>query len=165
MLPEQWKPVVGYEGLYEVSSLGRVRSPLRLLSPFMDRGYPWVNLRRNGRCKKLSVHAIVLTAFVGPRPDGLIACHYDGNRANPALTNLRWDTYAANSADARRHGTHTRGEVQGQSVLTAELVGWIRESRQSSLALAHVLGVASSTVRAVRIGQNWRHAPEGIKAP
>lgn len=171
-MAEVWRPVVGYEGLYEVSDLGRVRS-LGRCNPNGQRwaakimacpvdvkgsGYRFTGLSKGGVVKKQNIHILVLEAFIGQRPSpSHHACHADGNRTNPSLANLRWDTQAANWSDRWKHGTATAGEKSGSAILTTELVIWIRESRQSSLKLAPVLGVASSTIRAVRSGQNWRH--------
>lgn len=118
---EQWLPVVGFEGSYEVSNQGRVRSlartvdrsglPVRIsgrvLKPWIQKGgYPAVTLRSDGRSFGRAVHTLVLHAFVGPRPDGMDACHQDGNPVNSSLSNLRWDTRSGNMQDALRHGTH-----------------------------------------------------------
>lgn len=170
-----WKPVIGYEGHYEVSNSGKVRALERMTETIPPRhrkarvlrerfdststGYSYVSLSRGGRTKKLNVHVLVLEAFVGPRPSPAHeACHGDGNRRNANLSNLRWAPAVDNHRDKILHGTHCAGEKIGNSVLTAELVTWIRESPQSSLRLAPILGVASSTIRAVRINQNWRAA-------
>jgi hypothetical protein len=126
MEQERWLPVVGFEGLYEVSSLGLVRSlprvvphrtggrlalPGRILtgSRRATRMYPMVNLWRDNRQHARYVHALVLEAFVGPRPHGCDACHFDGCVTNNRADNLRWDTRKANMADAMRHGTTTKG--------------------------------------------------------
>ena len=169
-MTEQWKPIAGDEGFYEISSLGRVRSLPRIdsIGRFrkgrmkatpIDRtstGYRFVRLCRDGIAKKLAVHVLVLEAFVGPRPSAAMeACHEDGDRANPVLGNLRWDTAKGNAADRRRHGTDMTGEKSPLAVLTNEMVRQILDSQLSSLRLAPLLGVASSTVRAVRLGQNW----------
>lgn len=123
---EQWLPVVGFEGFYEVSDHGRVRSldrivyfrdgrkrrsPGRILKPWhSDRGgYPVVGLKSPNRNRKAHVHILVLEAFVGPRPDGLACCHNDGNGLNNSLINLRWDTYSANNHDLVKHGIHGQG--------------------------------------------------------
>ncbi|MDR3018665.1 NUMOD4 motif-containing HNH endonuclease [Delftia acidovorans] len=171
-MTEQWKPIAGYEGFYEISTLGRVRSLPRIDSigrarkgrmkaTPIDRtsaGYRFVGLCRDGVARKLDVHVLVLEAFVGPRPSpDMEACHEDGDRANPALSNLRWDTAKGNAADRRRHGTDMAGEKSPLAVLTNEMVRQILDSQLSSLKLAPLLGVASSTVRAVRLGQNWSH--------
>jgi hypothetical protein len=168
---EQWLQVVGYEGKYELSDCGRVRSLPRtrtikgriyrvqgkMLASVVDptTGYLVVRLGDGAAIKKFSVHILVLEAFRGPRPAGLWGLHNDGVRQRSHLGNLRWGTPAENSADMIAHGNSMRGEKHPKAVLTQEMVEWIKESRQSSLALAPVFGVAPSTIRAVRIGQNW----------
>lgn len=171
-MQEIWLPVVGYEGLYEVSNMGRVKSmgrttrtgqvfPPRMLVCSIDRGgagYRFTRLSLDGVVKKVNVHVLVLEAFVGPRPSpGHEACHDDGDKTNAALSNLRWDTATSNQADRWRHGTEGAGEKSPVAILSEEVVRWIRESPQSSLKLAPLLGVASSTIRAVRLRTNWGH--------
>jgi hypothetical protein len=173
-MTEEWRDVVGYEDLYQVSSLGRLFAKARtspgrfgatqkrkahMMSAYVDKtstGYVSASIRRDGISKKVNIHVLVLEAFVGPRPSpSHEACHCDGNRANAALSNLRWDTASANKTDMILHGTHPAGERSGKAKLTAELTNWIKESGQSSKTVAHAIGVAPSTIRAVRIGQNW----------
>lgn len=120
-MSEHWRPVLCYEGFYEVSDLGRVRSLPRevqngrgamvaggvLLRPTSDRGGRYVvslSVRNRAACR--SVHRLVLEAFVGPRPAGMEACHGDGDPGNNRLSNLRWDTHESNMDDQRRHGTN-----------------------------------------------------------
>ncbi len=113
---ENWKPIAGYEGLYEVSDMGNVRSIRRNLikSPAAnDRGYFHVGLHSGAKQQRLYVHRLVLEAFVGPCPAGMEGCHNDGDRANNRLDNLRWDTSKNNHADRLEHGTDTRGEKNG----------------------------------------------------
>lgn len=119
---EIWKPVVGYEGLYEVSDHGRVRSLDRVIH-FVDgrtqthrgrelvggiasNGYRMIQLRKEKCGKSYTVHNLVLTAFEGPRPEGYVGCHYDGNKLNNRLDNLRWGTVSDNMYDSVRQGTH-----------------------------------------------------------
>lgn len=166
---EEWRDVAGFEGKYQVSDKGRVRSvdrivdaptgpqhwPAKVLNPYLDKsnGYVYVNLARGGAgggAKKCSVHSLVLIAFKGPAPAGMEACHENGNRADPALSNLRWDTRPNNAADRRRHGTH-----RTSSKLTLDQVAEIRASTGPSREVAARYGVASSTIRAIKIGQNW----------
>lgn len=112
---EQWKPVPGYEGYYDVSDQGRVmslaridasgnRRKPRILRPRPDRrGYLMVDLYRGGVQRTHKVHRLVLTAFTGPCPDGMEACHGDDRPDNNRLTNLRWDTSGGNAADRSRN--------------------------------------------------------------
>lgn len=117
---EIWLPVVGHEGAYEVSNLGRLRSldrvvetrigPQRhkgkLLSPSTAPGgfYP---LARLGRGAPRFLHQIVLEAFAGSRPSPKHQCrHLDGNPQNNRAANLAWGTVTENLLDAVRHGTH-----------------------------------------------------------
>lgn len=111
MNAEQWRWVPGYEGEYEVSSRGqvcswRVRDP-KLMKGFTDKdGYRIVQFRRpGGERRPFRVAVLVLTTFVGERPDGYLACHNDGACTNDTVENLRWDTPKANARDQLRHGT------------------------------------------------------------
>ena len=115
---EAWLPVVGYEGLYEVSDLGQVRGVNRrdargrrwrgriLRQGVRDGGHQLVYLRQGGRTRTLRVHRLVMEAFVGPCPDGREVCHNNGDPSDNRRANLRYDTRSANVLDAVRHGTH-----------------------------------------------------------
>lgn len=119
---EIWKPVVGYEGIYEVSDQGRVRSLDRIVAHNSgrtqrvygkamsvnrnSRGYMNVGLHKNGTLKTGAVHVLVLQAFVGPRPDGQVCRHLNGNPIDNRLANLAWGTHSENQYDSILHGTH-----------------------------------------------------------
>lgn len=117
-MTENWRPVSGYEGAYEVSDQGRVRSLDRIardgkrlrgrvLRPFvMPTGHVRAVLVKDGVRRTLKVHRLVLQAFVGPAPEGTEALHRDGNAGNNTLSNLRWGTKSENSRDQIAHGTH-----------------------------------------------------------
>jgi len=108
-----WKPVVGFEEVYEVSEFGDVRriKPAQgtrrgtLLKPINDgRGYAVYNLHSPGRRVRAKAHRLVLEAFVGASPDGMWALHYDDNPQNNHVSNLRWGTRIENGADRARNG-------------------------------------------------------------
>lgn len=107
---EQWRPIRALRDEYEASSLGRVRSAKpgrapRVLTPRLsDKGYLTFSPSIDGRVGCWPVHKAVLHAFVGPRPNGMQACHRDTDRTNNALSNLRWDTPPENYGDTRAAG-------------------------------------------------------------
>lgn len=173
---EVWRSVLGYEGAYEVSSLGRVAScfrqvpcsrhglrtyprKIRKIKPTSG-GYVRVNLSYGGTTRTHLVHRLVAEAFHGPAPDGMDACHNNGRRDDNRPENLRWDTRAGNHADKLRHGTACRGERQHRSKLTADQVRSIRReyaagTTQADLAKTH--NVTPNTIQAVTARRNWRH--------
>lgn len=116
MATEVWAQIGGYEGMYEVSNMGQIRSYVqgrgKLLKPrrtkALGRQNPgWtVALFKDGTRRNFLVHRLVLEAFEGPCPDGLEACHYNDNSADNRLANLRWDTHSANIQDKLRNGNH-----------------------------------------------------------
>lgn len=114
---ERWLPVPGYEGLYEVSDQGRVRSqyewrgrgkPGHLLGGTVSvYGYRTVNLAKDKVYRTAPVHMLVAEAFLGPPPaDGPEVRHLDGNRLHNDLSNLCYGSRSLNTLDSVRHGTH-----------------------------------------------------------
>lgn len=128
-MQEIWKDVFGYEGLYEVSNLGRVRSVDRIttqsnngvlsqnkykgkiLNGRSDKGYIRVHVSKNGKSESLLVHRIVASAFC-EKPAGCdIVNHLDNNPSNNRADNLEWTTYKGNMQWATRQGRmHYRPE-------------------------------------------------------
>lgn len=120
-MTEEWRAVPGWEGLYEISDQGRVRSlgrtgfmsdgralvkKPRMLTPSLDRkGYQRVTLTGSRRWKA-GIHQLVLLAFVGPRAEGHEARHLDDDKDNNRLTNLAYGTSSENRRDAVRNGVH-----------------------------------------------------------
>ena len=119
---EVWKPVPGYEGFYSVSDLGRVRSDKRtivdknghgrkmpeiILTPEKkSSGHLTVCLCKNHDQTKRYVHRIVLEAFIGEAPAGMQACHWNDDKEDNRLENLRWGTPNENMFDRVRNGIH-----------------------------------------------------------
>src|SRR5699024_5494412 len=121
--PENWKPVVGYEGLYEVSDWGNVRSLARTVTrsdgrvrPFpskvLSQGFsgererPLVALCKNGKQTTKWVHRLVAEAFLGPAPDGMEACHRNDDCQDNRPENLYWGTRSDNLNDMVANGLH-----------------------------------------------------------
>lgn len=118
-MTEEWKWIPGYEGLYEVSVTGKVRSyylrsnnpkimstPQKELSSSLNnKGYEGVSLQKLGVAKRFTIHRLVLTAFVGEPLKGQECRHLDGNRLNNQLSNLAWGSRSENAQDRLRHGT------------------------------------------------------------
>lgn len=97
-MTEVWKPVAGYEGLYEISNLGKVknRHGKNLKIPLSHTGYPRIELWKNGKMKHFYVHRLVALAFVD-NPEGLPQVnHKDENKKNNRSDNLEWCTQSEN---------------------------------------------------------------------
>ena len=115
-MPERWLPVVGYEGLYQVSDQGRILSMPRattrggiLKQATDERGAKRVNLTRNGDQRVYLVHRLMAEAFLPPRPEGMDDTrHLDGDPSSNVLTNLAYGTRADNMQDMLGHG---RGQI------------------------------------------------------
>lgn len=163
MTQEEWRPVVGYEGHYEVSSAGRVRSlyfdPPRPIATFLDKdGYPRLHLNKNRERRGFRLHRIVCEAFNGPsNPLHNEAAHLDGNRANASAENLKWVSKVENHSHKRRHGTHQAGEACPSAKLTEDAVRAIRATRSPYKELAARFGVTTHAIEDVKRGRNWRH--------
>lgn len=114
--PERWLPIPGYEGYYEASDLGRIRSLprsfrksyVRVLRPYTRKDdHLMVALSVNGRSKSHLLHRLIALTFIGPQPSPRHeVCHNDGNPANNRPGNLRWGTRGENVLDTVRHGTN-----------------------------------------------------------
>lgn len=107
---EQWKPIAGWSGRYEVSEAGRVRNVesghVLAYSTTKTDGRRYVFLYDSPKRRRVQVSRLVLEAFVGPCPPGMEGCHNNGDKLNNHVSNLRWDTRSSNSLDAVKHGTH-----------------------------------------------------------
>ena len=166
---EVWKPVLGYEGLYEVSNIGRVRSLYYKLVPRVrmlklscigkNRPYYGVSLCRNGTKSTRLVHRLVLDAFVGPG-NGLTGSHLNHISTDNRLSNLCWETQAENNFRSRRDG---RQCVPGESVHNAKFSNaeaeFIRRilagGSVSQSALAKSLRVSQTTLSKIFLGQAY----------
>ena len=127
----------------------------------VDGGYMVVGLAvvRNKNVTKY-VHQLVLEAFVGPAPTGMVACHGDGNPTNNRLSNLRWGTRKDNEADKERHGRRRRGATHQNAKATEEKVREARRLREAGWMLQTIadhLQLCRTTVSAIVNGYTWNH--------
>lgn len=180
---EIWRPVVGYEGAYEVSSLGRVRSldrmiqcrawdkyakvhvPTlkrakgRVLRPGLSSGHLTVAL---GKDNSRLVHHLVLEAFVGPRPEGCESLHADDVGDNNVLGNLSWGTRSQNLHDAVRNGRKQHGDRHRYAKMTDQQASAVKglHGVRRPCDLARKLGVNEATIRQLWSGRSWKSVPK-----
>lgn len=161
------------EGRYEVSSYGRVRSwavrgataHRRKWSVILKRkprssGYIWHNLRAPDGIITVAAHALVLAAFVGPRPEGFEAAHLDGKRDNNVISNLKWVTKKENAAHRVLHGTDPIGSRNPRAKIPEGMVPVIRNATfkyGGIRGLAKKLGVSEGTIHRLRRRITWAH--------
>lgn len=170
---EEWKDIPGYEGLYRVSSEGKIkrlpsivtrvlhgkeiqqRVPEKQLST--NGTYPGLSICKDGIPKRIYVHHVVADVFLGPRPEGMQVCHNDGNPKNPSLNNLRYDTPVGNAEDRHLHGTHAKGEHNPVNKYDEEMIANIKHDllHYPSHKVAEFWDMPKSTVRGIKQEQNW----------
>lgn len=176
-MEEVWKTVPGYEGLYEASTFGKVRSlprtvytqktkiarrlPGLILHPMTDcDNRQQVSLCKDYKVKVIRVHKIILLTFIGPCPENQECCHNDGNASNNHLNNLRYDTGLANARDNVKHGKTNRGEKSPTSKLNANQVIEIRSSYaegERTNQLAKRFGVGHQQISRIVKRERWAH--------
>ena len=174
----RWLPVKGYEGLYEVSDSGLLRSlprrcktkngayqvrPGKLLGHATSAGYVVVRLTDVlGATRRAFIHQLVLEAFVGECPSGCQALHGPKGSSVNRLSNLCWGTPSQNQLDRFRDGTDTSGERNPLAKLTKKAVRYIRthykrwDRQFGGNALAKKFGVTQGAIWCVVAGRTWR---------
>lgn len=160
---EEWRDIEGFEGLYQVSNLGEVRSfyKNKKLKPFRSMGHFVVHLSKNKTRTIKRVHHLVLEAFVGPRPDGMECRHFpDRNTTNNKLDNLIWGTRSENCADRELQGTSQRGEGNPCVKLSNSKIAEIRllvAQGEPQRTIAAMFDVSQSLVSRIVTGNRWSH--------
>ncbi len=158
-----WKPVDGFNGAYEVSMCGKVRSkerrviykdgrsflkPVHVFDPKPIKGYPSVALPGGRQC----VHTLVARAFLGPKPESARTVnHKDGNKKNNHVSNLEWATYAENNRHARltklnkQHGENCNLSKFGDDTVDAIRLLWPTR-RFTQLELGTLFGMSENHI-------------------
>ena len=165
---EKWLPIETYEGMYEVSDKGNVRSLKRKNKPhililLIDKsGRKTVSLCKDGKEKRYKVHRLVLSAFIGACPDDLETCHNDGNASNNHIENIRWDTHKSNCRDRKKHGTENGVFVKGSRGNPKIDVEDVKEIRklgrtQSQKTIASKYPIKRSQISNILLGYCWKN--------
>lgn len=142
-----------------------VESPeWKILNPFTVKGpkdYLKISIRIDGKKKQRFVHCLVLEAFRGPCPKGMECCHWDGNKQNNRLSNIRWGTKMSNIEDSYRLNAFPRGEDAENSKLTDESVGKILSEYAQGNITQTVLAVKNNVsqvlISMILLGKIWTH--------
>lgn len=175
---EIWKDIPGWEGLYQVSNLGRVKSlpkirrngtgliqlKERILRPGKcPTGHLNVNLHLPGKARSIQIHRLVLLAFVGPCPPGMECRHHpDPDPSNNRLDNLSWGTKKDQYKDRIVDGTHVAGSKHPIAKLQETDIPLIRSLRKQGLtfrAIGERFGVTGGTIQLITSGKQWKHVP------
>lgn len=178
---EVWKDIEGFEGVYQVSNFGNIRSLDRMVEYHRNgkihkRKYPgkqmklkttrahnyyFVGLSKGHQEYEWSlVHKLVLTAFEGPRPKDAVCRHLDGNSHNNRADNLKWGTQAENEMDKVRHGTRHSGERHPGTKITNEQASEIKAQIRSGkrlIDIANETGIKFRIISQIKRGRSFRY--------
>lgn len=165
----EWRMIPGFSA-YSVSEDGQVRRdkqvykfrPGPVSRSINDRGYWKTSLKGDdGRNRTITVHTLVALAFLGPRPDGAVICHNDGNPTNARYTNLRYDTPKSNTADAIAAGSLCMGSRHPRAKLTESDIPRIHEmwasGRFKQAEIGELFGVSQRAIWQVLHQIKWKH--------
>jgi len=159
MAKETWRPVVGYEGLYEVSSMGRIRTLNYLGSGFPKvlrlsrrNGYLYKSFSKENHKKTLAIHRVVAESFLGSPPENCEPNHLDGNKENNFADNLKWVTRSENISHSWGLGS-SRGKLRDQA---RKVLKYLSEGK-SPKWISSYLGISRSTVSRIKLGRRWSY--------
>lgn len=172
---EVWADIPGFEGCYQIGSLGNLKSLARILVNASGKFYRvrerilWVGLRsgnnyikkklcKEGVMDEKNIHIMVARAFI-PNPENKpIVNHMDGNKLNNAWWNLEWNTVHENNDHARKTGLNrSYGEDNALSLLTKEQVLEIVKAKGLFKDIGKKYGVCAGTIGEIKRGASWSH--------
>ena len=167
---EQWRDIAGYNGDYQVSTFGRVKSfkwtKPRILKPVLRGEYLKVDLSIGNKAKQHSIHVLVAKAFI-PNPDHKPEVnHDDGNKFNCHASNLYWATSAENHQHAVKNGLAKSGVDDSQSKIKDEKdIIYIRDNPDNLTQeqLAAMFGVKQRTISYIQLGKTYENAGGNIR--
>lgn len=167
-MEEVWKDVKGFEGLYQVSNIGNVKRLAgkycpneRLIFRLVDRdGYSRRTLCKDGKCKQMTEHRLVATAFIDNLNNKETVNHINGIKTDNRVENLEWNTQQENKEHAVRTGLmDIKGIKHHKCKLTEEQVREIREIgfSQTRMSLSKKYGVSRSHILRLIRNEGWEH--------
>lgn len=169
---EIWKDVIGFEGIYQVSNMGQIKSlerydrrgfkkwPTRILKPAKTRyGYHQILLCKNGQRFKRYVHHIVTEAFIGERPAGKQCNHINGIKTDNSIDNLEYCTASENHYHSYQvlGKKAARGNDSGHNKLVESQVIFIRTTHLTGKELAKMFNVSRAVISNIRNYKIWKH--------
>jgi hypothetical protein len=171
---EEWRDIPGWEGMYQASSLGRIRSIDRHVISKDNRvvhhkervlrqnraikNYLVVSLSRDNKWVSQKVNRLVAMSFLGTPQVGSHARHIDGNNQNNRVTNIEWGTVTDNNRDKRRHGKNRPGETNPSAKLKnceAALIKRLIARGLSDAKIAHMFLVTYQLIGRIRKKIIW----------
>jgi len=176
ILPEEWRPIPGYEHSYAVSSKGRVKStqrrlvvngqkkvhilPERILNHKISKrnGYHEVQLScpyLKSRCRRYRVHILVAAAFLGPRPTGMHILHGPNGKQDNSVENLSYGTPKENALDRARDGT-IRSKLSTEQVIE---IRTLLNQKDTCTSLAQRYKVSVKAISDIKNGRKWAWLP------
>lgn len=175
MSDRRWVPLLGFDGLYEISDDGLVktltyrgykrRTP-RLLTQHSIYGYRYVTLTKDRRTYSVRVHRAVLGSFSGHYPPGMDCAHQNGVWDDNRLENLAWMTPKANTQQKWQHGTMLAGERQSMAKLKDSDIPPIItriKNGEDLRSIARSYGVSYTVIWYISAGKTWRGITGGEK--
>lgn len=190
-MPEEWAPILSWEGIYEVSDQGRVRriaprvdwrgnprtvnsrtgrmigsATNRLIRPLLKSGYHQVCLTRGGSktSRWYTVHGLVAAAFLGPRPSARHTVnHKNGDKLDNRLTNLEYATHRTQQLHA--HAIGKRGNYSFKKLSDEQALEIYLDHVRSGREWARLLGVTPTLISSIRTGKSYRWATGAARMP
>ena len=174
-MKEEWGPINGFEGIYEVSNTGSLRSLNRVVSDkrvkmkrvkgvdlktqINPRGYEQVFLSKDGNQKSYSIHRLVAKAFI-PNPENKPCVnHLDGDKTNNIVNNLEWCSYSENKIHSHEIGTSPRGETHPGNKLkeenVLEICRLLDETSLTHVEISAKFKVSSNLISRINLGKVW----------
>lgn len=167
-MKEEWKSVVGYEGLYEISNLGRIKSlnfdgtkRERIMSPYLVHGYSRIRIFKNSKPRSVGVHRLVAEAFIANPDNKPYVNHINGDKSDNRAANLEWCTQSENTIHSYRvlmnKASGGREKKKVMLVETGQVFESIKEaSKMTGHNRTSIISCCKGRYKTVN-GMHWRY--------